>query len=104
MAFCPECRSEMSATVVECPSCHYSFPKLLKPIQGSLAWSPLATAALTAGKVLTGFGCFVLVFAAIAALLRGELAEALIGFPIAFLMCFANFVVFARVSEMERPN
>lgn len=100
MAFCPKCKGEMPALAVRCPNCWFDFPaERPDRSSGGFAYSPLADLALTISAVAAGFGAFVAVLVAVAAIAQGQFFAGLIVAPLASLLNVGMLVTFLRVSR-----
>lgn len=104
MAYCPECKAEMSAMATQCPNCNHSFPTHAPTRVDPFAYGKLANVALMFGMIAAALGCIVILIGAISAVLDSRFAEVIVGAPIAFLICLANLVVFMRVSDLKAPT
>ncbi|MCX7396388.1 MAG: zinc ribbon domain-containing protein [Planctomycetales bacterium] len=74
MAYCPECKGEMSATEIVCPHCGYDFPAsgYNRNTRGGFASSAIA---------------------------QGQFMNGLLVYPIACLLQLGMLVVFIRVQQ-----
>ena len=102
MAYCPECKGEMSSTEIKCSKCGYDFPDTsTRPSmkQQGFAYSPLADLALIVSMIATVCGTIVAAIVAIAAVASGQWFNGLVSGPIAVLIQMGILVVFLRVQQ-----
>lgn len=98
MAFCPECRKEMEMAEPACPHCGYDFPA--SPQRSGLVYSGLADFAILVVGGVVALGAVVTFLLAVLYLLSCHIVPALLA-GTGSLVCFAVFVVFVRISDMN---
>jgi zinc-ribbon domain len=104
MAFCPECKKEMSATAIVCPHCGYDFSAVdlsPKPARKGFAYSPLADAALIAGMLASAAAVALMGLVTVVALFSGNLLVGLVQGPITCLVLLSLLVVLLRVQKTD---
>lgn len=100
MAYCPECKGEMSVTAAECPHCGHDFPPTESMVAGQregFEYSPFADLALMVSMIATVIGICGTVTLTIVSLSTGQLLNGLFVGPIASLVLLGILVVFLRV-------
>jgi hypothetical protein len=87
----------------------YTLGDSSRDVLHSVIYSALAWFALGVAKVVSGIGCIVIPFVGLYWLLWAIILQDLLlilcsalGTPVAFVLQFATFVLFARVAELER--
>jgi len=102
VAKCPKCSSEIDAMATACPDCGWDFPEEPSPPKRtSWAYSKLARLALLVGMVASILSAIAALYRTGTSLLHGDLLKGVVEGPLAFLLAFAMFVVFARASDTE---
>jgi hypothetical protein len=101
MAYCPECKGEMSATEIVCPHCGYDFPAsgYNRNTGGGFAYSGVADVALIVSMCAATIGACAAAIAAIVAIAQGQFMNGLLVYPIACLLQLGMLVVFIRVQQ-----
>ena len=105
MAKCPKCNADMDAMATVCPECGWDFPLDESQNVGvkRFLWahSTLADVGLIVGMVAALISCIILLVIGVCSFFRGKLWLSLVECPLAFLLCFAMFVLFARSLETD---
>ncbi len=102
MAYCPKCKSEMSATEIVCPGCGFDFPRekaVSVPGKSGIAHSSLADVALMISTIAASIACLIAIGFSIIALSAGQFFHGLVLGPLAFFLQLGMVVVFLRVQE-----
>lgn len=102
MAYCPQCKGDMTATAIVCPHCGYDFPDTGETSKGprtGFAYSPLADIALIVSMIAAVLGACGAALVTIIALVHGQFVYGLFVGPIAFLLQLGMLVVFLRVQQ-----
>ena len=122
LLMCPHCGTRVVPTKEGmCPSCRQSFQDAhvasraykrgssSQEFPYSVSHSGLAWFALGAAQLISGLGCLAIPLVGLYGVVSGialndivRVLWSLLGTPVAFMLEFAAFVVFARVAELER--
>lgn len=100
MAYCPECKGEMTATATVCPHCGFDFPDTGETSTGArqgLAYSPLADLVLLVSTIAAALGVGGAALATVAALIQGQFLYGLLVGPVAVFLQLGMLIVFLRV-------
>ncbi len=101
MAFCPECGRKMGISKTNCPHCGHNSPAGLESSERrGLLYGLLAEVALVIGQLAAGLGGLAALVGVVTSVLAREWIDALIQYPLAFLVLLGVFVAFGRVRNI----